>query len=322
MTTSFEQWVTTSCRLTSCRLDYLPGDASFRRYARVQHANQTWIAMDASAEKNSCVPFAAIATALRRSGLHAPQVIASDFERGFLLLSDLGDRVLLRELTEVNALQYYQRALDALRMMQQVTLDDFALKLFTAEFMYQELQLFREWFLQKHLALTLDFSTQKMLDHTFLLLAESAASQPRVFMHRDFHSANLMLLPDDEIGILDFQDAFMGPVTYDLVSLLRDCYIAWPEQMVQKWLHSFHEKMTLPGVSYNQLTHWFDWMGLQRHMKALLTFSRKFHRDNNSNYLQHIPRTLNYILTISERYAETRQLHQFLTNVVAEKCVE
>lgn len=323
MTQSLELWLTGHCQLTSYQLDPLPGDASFRRYIRIHQANKTYIVMDASLEKQSCVPFVAISQSLRKHGLYTPEVFASDFTQGFLLLSDFGDRLYLNELTPANAHKYYGHALDALHSMQQCkTIDNWDLKPFTAEFMRNELMLFKEWFLEKHLALALTHSTQKMLEKSFDYLAQRSAAQPYVFMHRDFHSANLMVLPQEHVGILDFQDAFWGPVTYDLVSLLRDCYIAWPESTVQQLVAYFWEKMALPKVSLDEFSCWFDWMGMQRHLKALLTFSRKYRRDNNPNYLQHIPRTLNYVLTISARYPETQALHQFLTNVVVEKCVE
>jgi len=322
MNNAFEQWLTDQCPLASYQLDALPGDASFRRYFRVQQADRSYIAMDASVEKQSCVPFAAIARALREQGLNAPEIFASDFKQGFLLLTDFGDRTYLKELTLANAPMHYHHALDALQLMQQCKMADGTLQSFTAEFMRNELNLFREWFFEKYLALTLSDSAHKMLASCFHFLAESAAAQPQVFMHRDYHSANLMILPTNRVGILDFQDAFVGPITYDLVSLLRDCYIAWPEDMVHKLVRYFWEKIALPHVSAEEFLSWFDLMGMQRHLKALLTFSRKYCRDNNKNYLQHIPRTLHYILTVSARYPATLPLHQFLIDTVIEKCVE
>lgn len=322
MPSLLEQWLTEQCQLTDYQLNPLPGDASFRRYYRVQHVSGTYIVMDAATEKHSLIPFVAIAHALQKQGLCAPRIFASDFAQGFLLLSDFGDRLYLHALTTTNATAYYHRALDALQRMQSCHVDEWSLKPFTKEFMFNELHLFREWFLEKYLALSLTRSMNQLLDQSFNFLAEAATKQPYVFMHRDYHSANLMVLPENEIGILDFQDAFIGPITYDLVSLLRDCYIAWPEEKVREWVMVFFEKIKLPHVGANEFFCWFDWMGIQRHLKALLTFSRKHCRDNNSNYLKHIPRTLNYILTISERYSETKALHQFLMNRVVEKCVE
>lgn len=322
MMTSFEQWLAGPCQLTPYQLDLLPGDASFRRYVRVRHANQTYIAMDASAEKQSCIPFVAIAKSLRKQGLYTPDILVSDFDQGYLLLTDFGDRLLLNELTMTNADSHYHHALNALYKMQDCQIENWTLKPFTSEFMFNELILFKEWFLEKHVALELSHSTNKMLENCFHFLAKSAAEQPYVFMHRDYHSANLMILPDNQVGILDFQDAFIGPITYDLVSLLRDCYIDWPDKTVQQLVNYFWEKKALSHISADEFLRWFDWMGMQRHLKTLLTFSRKYRRDHNANYLRHIPRTLQYILTVSERYPETKALHQFLANEVVEKCVE
>jgi hypothetical protein len=189
------------------------------------------------------------------------------------------------------------------------------LPLFTVERMYQELKLFQHWFLQNHLGLALTSIIEKQLDEFFYFLAESAAGQPQVFMHRDYHAANLMLLEDDQIGILDFQDAFIGPLTYDLVSLLRDCYIAWPEESVMELALQYHGQLGLQ-LSRDEFLRWFDWMGLQRHLKALLTFSRKYRRDGNNSYLSHIPRVLNYLSVVSERYEECGQFYQFLRTAI------
>ncbi len=319
MTTALQHWLTTTCGLTYHHLDALPGDASFRHYFRIQIANRSYIAMDASREKHSCVPFTRIAQVLRQQGLQAPEVLACDFEQGFLWLTDLGQRVLLKELNIQNAHLHYTRALDALHTLQTCQSTDWPLKSFAQEFARSELDLFQEWFLEKHLQLTLTDQHRASLATCFDFLAENARQQSQVFMHRDYHSANLMVLPDNQIGILDFQDAMMGPVTYDLVSLLRDCYVAWPEKMVNELVRYFWEKRTLPNVSLNEFLRWFDLMGIQRHLKALLTFSRKFHRDHNSHYLQHIPRTLRYILTISARYPECQILQKMLEDA---KCVE
>jgi aminoglycoside/choline kinase family phosphotransferase len=297
----------------------LAGDASFRRYFRISQPAGSYIAMDAPPEKENCVPFVAISRALRSHGLLTPEIIAEDLSQGFLLLSDFGDRLLLNELSVVNAEMLYTQALDALAVLQSCSsVIGWEIPPFTAEFMYKELKLFQEWYLKQHLAIDLSAATESMLDQLFLFLAETAASQPQVFMHRDYHSANLMVLPNDQIGILDFQDAFIGPVTYDLVSLLRDCYIAWPEEQVTKLALKYRDQLNL-AVSDYEFLRWFDLMGLQRHLKALLTFSRKYRRDGNANYLKHIPCTLNYILLESQRYTECQEFYTFLREIVMPK---
>lgn len=310
---AFTTWLNTECDLAHFTVLPLPGDASFRRYYRIQQSPQSFIAMDASTEQASCVPFVAIAKALRKQKINTPEILVEDVARGFLLLSDFGDKLLLKELNAGNAKKLYSKALDTLFHIQQCTdVPNWQLPLFTAEFMRRELSLFQEWFLEKYLQLNLSAQTQKMLSDSFDFLAKTAANQPQVFMHRDYHSANLMLLPDNQIGVLDFQDAHWGPITYDLVSLLRDCYVAWPDQLVNELVLQYWQQLNLSNISADQFVRWFDLMGMQRHLKALLTFSRKYCRDNNENYLQHIPRTLKYITRVSQKYSECEELGRFL----------
>jgi aminoglycoside/choline kinase family phosphotransferase len=321
---ALEHWLNMSCRLTNYQLQLLAGDASFRRYFRVQPVNDVaLIAMDAPPEKENCRPFIAIAKALSAIGLNVPDIFHSDVAQGFLLLTDFGDSLYLKTLSIDNAEALYGKALDALAILQSCPqVPGWTVPLFTADFMYKELQLFKEWFLQRYLDLSLSTQTEKMLESFFHFLANTAAEQPQVFMHRDYHSANLMLLPMNQVGILDFQDAFFGPVTYDLVSLLRDCYIAWPDALVTKLVLQYKAKLpSLAEVSDQQFIRWFDLMGMQRHLKALLTFSRKYCRDNDANYLQHIPRTLIYILNCSQRYSECEPFQQFLSYEVM-PCVQ
>lgn len=316
-TQELHDWVTNVCLLDATQLKPLAGDASFRRYYRLQSNDRSYVVMDASKERASCIPFSAIAKSLRHMGLITPEVFAHDFEQGFLLLSDLGDAVYLKTLSADNAVSLYTNALDALALLQDCReIEGLTLPIFTADFMRQELVLFKEWFLERYLKLTLTAAEQNMLSDCFNKIAETAAQQTQVFMHRDYHSANLMVLPEQSVGILDFQDAFIGPVTYDLVSLLRDCYIAWPDEMITELVLKYREKITVP-VSPQEFLRWFDWMGLQRHMKALLTFSRKYVRDQNSNYLQHIPRTLNYLAKTTARYPELQALHYFFQTISA-----
>lgn len=298
-------------------LQPLKGDASFRRYFRVVVGDTSYVVMDAPPERENCVPFVAIAKTLRSMGLVTPQIYASDLTQGFLLLSDFGNSLFLDVLNEDTMEQLYGKALDSLLLMHTCRrIEGWAIPHFTADFMRQELELFKEWFLIKHINLALSCETGKRLSACFDFLAHSPSRQPQVFMHRDFHSANLMWFNDQTVGILDFQDAFIGPITYDLVSLLRDCYIAWPEKRVRQFVFNYWEELKLKEVSFEEFYRWFDLMGLQRHLKALLTFSRKLHRDGNANYLQHIPRTQNYILTVSERYSECAILSEIFTGML------
>jgi hypothetical protein len=272
--------------------------------------------MDAPPERENCVPYVAISRALRVHGLLAPEVIAQDISQGFLLLTDFDDRLLLHELNSTNVQQFYTQALDALAMLQSCpAVLDWQIQPFTMDVMIQELQWFQEWYLENYLALTLSTTAKNTLAELFSFLAKEAANQPQVFMHRDYHSANLMVLPNDQIGILDFQDAFIGPVTYDLVSLLRDCYVAWPEEFITALVLRYRDQLKIT-VTDNEFLRWFDLMGLQRHLKALLTFARKYCRDGNANYLKHIPRTLNYVVQESRHYPECQAFKKFLCEVM------
>lgn len=312
-------WLQKTCGIPEFSLQQIPGDASFRRYFRVQHHQGSYVAMDVHMERNSCAPYIAIARALSKHGLVTPEIIRNDLSQGFLLITDFGDRQLLKELNEENAQILYTQALEALSYLQQCRqVSGWTVPIFTTDFMLKELDLFKEWFLERYLHLSLSEKTEQNLLKCFQFIVEGATQQPNVFMHRDYHSANLMVLPHDQVGILDFQDAFIGPVTYDLVSLLRDCYIAWPEDFVVALILQYRDRIHLE-VSDVDFLYWFDLMGLQRHLKTLLTFSRKYCRDGNDSYLKHIPRTLNYIMTVSERYPECRELHALSKDVT--QCV-
>jgi N-acetylmuramate 1-kinase len=311
-----QKWLTDTCQLSECSLVSMPGDASFRNYYRVQHVNGSYVAMDADKEREKCLPYIAIANALRAQGLQTPEIIASDLERGFLLISDFGDKLLLKELNNNNAELLYTHALCELAKIQNCAdVAGLTLPLFSRQWLRQELEGFKEWFLHIHLGLFLPPALEKELNNCFDFLADRAANQPTVFMHRDYHSANLMLLPQNKIGILDFQDAFMGPLTYDVVSLLRDCYIAWPEPFVTQLALQYRDQREL-AISNEEFLHWFDLTGMQRHLKALLTFARKYHRDGNDHYLQHIPRTIHYIVMVGSRYFECNRLCALMNEVL------
>jgi aminoglycoside/choline kinase family phosphotransferase len=299
----------------------MAGDASFRRYFRVHGPSSTMVAMDAPPSQENCSAFVAVAHSLRSRGLMAPEIIAADIERGFLLLTDFGDQTLLKSLNMNNADTLYGSALEALAILQAGReVAGRTIPLFTAELMWKEWAWHKEWFLVKFLGVSLG-QEEAALNHCFSLLVDAAVSQPQVFMHRDYHSANLMLLSDvrssSSVGILDFQDAFIGPVTYDLASLLRDCYIDWPEAEVQRWALAYLKQLQLRGqltqVDEQTFLRWFDFMGLERHIKALFTFARKQVRDHQPQYLKHIPRTLHYIQDVSGRYPELAALHTFFS---------
>jgi N-acetylmuramate 1-kinase len=318
---ALEHWLQSTPGLASFTLQPMQGDASFRRYFRIKTASCSLVAMDAPPPRENCRPFVAIAKSLRALGLNAPDIMAADLAQGFLLITDFGDRTYLKALTPENADHLYGLALHALATLQGCKeVNDYSVPPFTEALMRQEWAWHKEWFLGKLLGLTLSSTEEKQLGQCMDLIVDSALSQPQVFMHRDYHSANLMVTADENIALLDFQDAFIGPVTYDLVSLLRDCYIDWPPQQVQTWALLYRQQLldkgVLRDVDEQTFLQWFDWMGLQRHLKALFTFARKHVRDQQSQYLQSIPRTLHYLQSVSLRYTQMAALHDYLSQVV------
>lgn len=295
----------------------LSGDASFRRYYRVHCADDSYIVMDAPPDKLSCQPFVTIASFLKKLHIHVPEVWASDLDHGFLLLSDFGDQQYLNALNANNANTLYDDAFHALRLLQiprndiELALPDYDLALLT-----RELEIFREWVLQRYLSLSLNDDEQQGLERIFQRLCDNALEQPQVLVHRDYHSRNLMIIKNNNPGVLDFQDAVIGPVTYDLVSLLRDCYIAWPQQRVERWAlqHYAHlqKRQIIDSVDQQTFLRWFDLTGLQRHLKAAGLFVRLKLRDGKAGFWQDIPRTLNYILAVAGRYPELALLHRLI----------
>lgn len=288
-------------------------DASFRRYFRIEQPGKSYILMDAPPEREDSRPFVRISRLFLELGLHVPQIHAVDLAQGFLLLSDLGHRVYLHELSTDNVDRLYGDALGALATLQSCGPVD-GLPTYDRELLLFEMSLFRDWLLGTHLDLPLTDAEQAQLRRVFGVLADEALLQPAVCVHRDFHSRNLMLSGFHNPGILDFQDAVIGPVTYDLVSLLRDCYISWPRQQVERWALGYHELAQQMGIlrsreiSERKFLRWFDWMGVQRHLKAAGIFARLHHRDGKPGYLGDLPRTLGYVRDISADYAELEPL--------------
>lgn len=312
---ALERWCSAIGWLQNVSILPMPNDASFRRYFRVCSSKGSFVAMDAPPPQENCYPFAAIARALHAKGLNTPEIFAEDLEQGFLLITDFGDKTYLKALNMENADTLYSRALESLTIMQGCReVPGRMIPPFTREFMLQEWAWHKEWFLDKWLGVPLT-NIERALDDCYMRIIDMAATQPQVFMHRDYHSANLMVLPGS-VGILDFQDAFIGPVTYDLVSLLRDCYISWPDERVTHWVNTYWRSLiqlgVLNAVTQQEFLHWFDWMGLQRHLKALLTFARKKIRDQQPQYLKHVPRTLYYLLNVSGRYPELNAMSEYL----------
>ena len=285
-------------------------DASFRRYFRVTRPDGTYVAMDAPPDKEDVAPYLRVAAMLGDIGVHAPRVLARNAADGFLLLTDLGSTTYLTELADRGrAPALYADAIAALARIQvRGGAHASSLPPYDAKLLRFEMSLFPDWLLRRHLNLVLDEAETRELAAAFDRLVENALAQPRVFVHRDYHSRNLMVCPGDNPGILDFQDAVHGPLTYDLVSLLRDCYVAWPEDRVFAWALDFRRQASTAGLDAGadeaQFLRWFDLMGVQRHLKASGIFARLWHRDGKPGYLPDVPRTLEYIVQACARHAD------------------
>lgn len=294
-------------------------DASFRRYFRLSlNDGSTRIVMDAPPDKEDSRPFVAISGLLADMGLHVPVAEALDLEQGFMLLNDLGAVQYLSELNAHNVDQLYGDAMQALLLMQgsrDPRIEN--LPRYDETLLHNEMELFREWLVAKHLGIEVNDSINQLLDDAFAQLAQSALQQPRGFVHRDYHSRNLMV-SDPAPGILDFQDAVYGPITYDLVSLLRDCYIRWPQEQVEGWLQQFYVASCEQGLQadYEQYRQWFDLMGIQRHLKASGIFARLNSRDGKPAYLNDIPLTLGYIVDVGRGYPSLQPLVHLIENEV------
>jgi aminoglycoside/choline kinase family phosphotransferase len=311
MTDRFEQlvtWLSGQPGLRPDTLQQVAGDASFRRYYRVANTDGvTRVVMDAPPEHEDCHPFVDVTGRLETAGVHVPHIHAQDLEQGFLLLEDLGDIQYLDRLDQESAARLYGDALGALATFQaRAPSDD--LPPYDEALLRFEMELFREWLCARHLGLELDGQENAMLDTVFTRLVENALEQPQLFVHRDYHSRNLMLTDANPPGIIDFQDAVRGPITYDLVSLLKDAYIRWPLEQVDRWVAGYAELALESGLideaQRAQFQRWFDLMGLQRHIKVAGIFARLYRRDGKAGYLADIPLVLDYIVEMAERYPE------------------
>jgi aminoglycoside/choline kinase family phosphotransferase len=321
-----ERWIAQLFGTRNFQVTTASADASFRRYFRVTRGDESWIAMDAPPAKEDMEPYIRIAAMLVDVGVNAPRVLHRNPEEGFLLNSDLGSQTYLMELDrQGDADRLYADAIDALvRIQARGGTHAAQLPPYDDALLRREMGLFPEWFCGRHLGLALAGNDEAALTGVFDILSATALQQPRVFVHRDYHSRNLMVgdgaRHGENPGILDFQDAVCGPVTYDLVSLLRDCYVAWPAEQVRAWALQFRASAGQAGVavgaSESEFLRWFDLMGVQRHLKAIGIFARLWHRDGKPGYLNDIPRTLNYVRTVSQNYRELHFLHSFIDGQV------
>lgn len=314
---ALKEWLIQTLQRDDFALSLLAGDASFRRYYRLHYNSTTQVVMDAPPDKETLHPFIHIAHLLEQAGVCTPKILASNTQQGFLLLSDLGDNLLLHTLNPETAPHHYMQAIDTLFKIQTCTLDDPMLLPFDYQFMIKEMHLCLEWFLKAYIGLALSEAETFLFQRTIDWIATEVAQQPITFIHRDYHSRNLMLMSENQLGVIDFQDAMRGPLTYDLVSLLKDCYISWPREQVLQWVASFYKQNDLAHTySLEEFVRAFDLCGLQRHLKVLGVFSRLHLRDNKSGYLKDLPLTLNYVLEVTEIYSELHELNNFFQNRV------
>ena len=315
-------WTATTLGTQAFTLAPASADASFRRYFRVSFetpprlagGRRTLIVMDAPPAKEDSRPFVHVAALLRTAGVHAPEVLAADVERGFLLLTDLGERTYLSALDAASAPLLYSDAIDALIRWQGASREH-ELPLYDEALLRRELDLFPDWYVAKHLGLTLAAAQAETLASAFRRVLDNNLAQPRVFVHRDYHSRNLMVC-DPNPGVLDFQDAVYGPITYDLCSLLRDAYIAWDEERQIDWAVRYWErarKARLPvGEDFSAFWQDFEWMGVQRQLKVLGIFARLYHRDGKAGYLAAMPRVMAYLRGACARYRALLPLSRLL----------
>jgi N-acetylmuramate 1-kinase len=294
-------------------------DASFRRYYRINDGKNSYVVMDAPPDKEDCQPFIYVANLLQQAGLNVPQILAQDLRHGFLLLTDLGTTVystILKSGDQAKIDKLYKNAIQALILMQKIA-DN--LPAYDQQLIEREMRLFDTWLISKCLDHNLSSQDMQALQACYNQLQQTMLEQPVVFVHRDYHSRNLMVLDNLQPGILDFQDAVNGAITYDIVSLLRDCYQVWDAEYVQYWLDYYYQiaienKILSPATSREQLQIWFDYTGIQRHLKASGIFARLHLRDANPNFLQYIPDTLGYIQQVATLYPQL----QFLAHLAAE----
>jgi len=292
------------------RLHPIAGDASFRRYFRVEGSESRAVLMDAPPHKENSRPFVDVCARLRTGGVHAPEILAQDLEQGFLLLEDLGDSLLRDELRPGNAGEWFPPLLGLLKRLA-TRVEASGLPPYDRQRLLEEMELLPRWYLERHLGIELSCGDWDIWEDLCTRLIGSALEQPKVFVHKDFHSCNLLVMPDCSLGVIDFQDAVRGPLTYDFASLIWDRYIAWPRTRVEGWMEAFRQ-MVAPSTDPETWTRWCDWMGLQRNLKVVGIFARLHHRDAKRGYLEMIPRFWGYLMDVLPRYPETRPFGELL----------
>lgn len=301
-------WTRSALGDDSLELASASSDASFRSYWRTHHDGKSWVVMDSPPALEDPRPWLSMGTRLAAAGIHVPAVHATDLEQGFLLIEDLGTQLYLPALNDDSADRLYADAMDALLLMQ-TRMEHADLPLFDHARLVSGLEVMPEWFLGKHLGHTPTCHEWDVLEAAFSVIIRNALEQPRRFVHRDYHSRNLLIVDDNNPGIIDFQGALSGPITYDLASLLRDAYIVWPRERVEGWVESYRQRLLKANVidenvSRERFLRWFDLTGLHRHIRVLGQFYRLWYRDGKPGYLADVPRVYHYVVSVAERYPE------------------
>ena len=316
-------WVRQALDDETLTLASASADASFRSYWRTHHDGRSWIVMDSPPAQEDPRPWLEIGTRLSTAGLHVPAVKACDLEQGFLLIEDLGSQLYLPALNDDTVDALYGDAMDALLRMQRDA-DTTGLPPYDHAFLQRELEIMPEWFLRRHLGYTPACEEWDVLESAFTVLLHNALEQPRSFVHRDYHSRNLLVTARNNPGIIDFQGALHGPITYDLASLLRDCYIAWDRARVVGWVESYRQRLQAAqlidvNVGPQRFRRWFDLIGLQRHVKVLGIFCRLGYRDGKLGYLDDLPRVYDYVIDVAGAYPELADFVALLRRCVGER---
>lgn len=317
-------WLTSVLENDQFKIAFLAGDASFRRYARIRLQNKTYMLMDAPPEKEDCVPFVTIDEFFAGHGVRVPQIVAKDLAQGFLLLEDFGDVLLSTLLNDETVDKYYEQSFKQLIHLQSVNGQE-QFPTYSYEKLLTEMKLLTDWMLPS-LQITPNAEQQQVIDDAFDMLAKTALAQPQVIVHRDFHSRNLMKIENEqELGVIDFQDAVIGADTYDLISITRDAYVQWNAERVYQWFRVFYDLLpesAKQNRSFEQFKRDADLMAIQRHIKILGIFVRLFERDGKSGYLKDLPRVMWYLLEESRGYAELDEFMLFINDIVMPKFIE
>ncbi|NNM58636.1 MAG: phosphotransferase [Legionellales bacterium] len=319
-------WLSNQLRLPIDDVKPLAGDASFRRYFRVYLPDISYILMDVPPSHEDCRSYIAIDQQLLKSGIRAPNIVAENLTHGFLLLEDFGDCLFLKGVNSDNVDVLYKKALNTLISIQKIsTISGYKLPLFDANMMIREMMLFQDWYIEAYLMRSLEPSEKELLTNTFKTIAKKIETFQYTLVHRDYHSRNLMVLKSGELGVLDFQDAVSGPLVYDALSLLKDCYVAWPRDKVLDLLGYYHSQLRANGIihgeSFTDFVMEFDWMGIQRHLKVIGIFSRLNLRDHKPAYLKDIPLSMQYLLEGLNQFEALNDFRVWLKNVTMGKVI-